>query len=144
MKGQYEFNVELKNSGDVKFALERFEKLWNDSDAIDVNKYVEEILLKETWINEDITPYELYLKVLYEHFKDEINQDKKSNVTLFKELEALYQKYKIPRLKDFGYTEEDIKYLSNNVSSSLKGAFSGNPINFDINSTKDILKKQII
>ena len=25
---------------------------------------------------EDINPYELYLKVLYEHFKDEINQDK--------------------------------------------------------------------
>ena len=73
-----------------------------------------------------------------------INHDKKSNVTLFKELETLYQKYKIPRLKDFGYTEEDIKYLSNNVSTSLEGAFSGNPITFDRNSTKDILKKQII
>ena len=70
--------MELKNSGDVKFALERFEELWNSSDAVDVNKYVEEILLKETWITEDINPYELYLKVLYEHFKDEINQDKKS------------------------------------------------------------------
>ena len=101
LKGQYEFNVELKNSGDVKFALERFEKLWNDSDAIDVNKYVEEILLKETWINEDITPYELYLKVLYEHFKDEINQDKKSLFdTSADVLKLTYQKHAVIKAKD--------------------------------------------
>lgn len=101
LKGQYEFNVELKNSSDVKFALERFEELWNDSDAIDVNSYVEEILLKETWINEDISPYELYLKVLYEHFKDEINQDKKS---LFETSENIlkltYQKHAVIKAKD--------------------------------------------
>ena len=101
LKGQYEFNVELKNSGDVKFALERFEELWNSSDAVDVNKYVEEILLKETWITEDINPYELYLKVLYEHFKDEINQDKKS---LFETSESVlkltYQKHAVIKAKD--------------------------------------------
>ncbi len=27
----YEFNVQLKNSSDVEYALERFEKLWNES-----------------------------------------------------------------------------------------------------------------
>ena len=73
-----------------------------------------------------------------------IDNDKNSNATLFKELKILYQKYKIPRLKDFGYSQEDIKYLSNKVSSSLEGSFSGNPIPFNLHSAIDILKKQII
>ena len=101
LRGQYEFNVELKNSSDVKFALERFEELWNDSVAIDVNQYVEEILLKETWINDRISPYELYLKVLYEQFKDEINQDKKSLFdTSADVLKLTYQKHAVIKAKD--------------------------------------------
>ncbi len=99
--GQYEFNVELKNSSDVKYALNKFEELWSHSDTIDVNKYVEEILLKETWVNEEILPYELYLKVLYEHFKDEINQDKRS---LFEGSDSVmklkYQKHAVIKAKD--------------------------------------------
>ena len=70
-----EFNVELKDSRDVKFALDKFEELWAQS--VDVsNEYVETIH-KDTWIRDDVTPYELYLKLLYEYFQEEINQDKK-------------------------------------------------------------------
>lgn len=69
-----EFNVELKDSRDVRFALEKFEKLWKDGIEI-TDEYIETIN-KETWIREDITPYEMYLKFLYEYFKEEINQDK--------------------------------------------------------------------
>lgn len=69
-----EFNVELKDSRDVEFALEKFEELWRKS--IDItDKYIETINQK-TWIREDITPYELFLKTLYEYFKEEINEDK--------------------------------------------------------------------
>ena len=101
LKGQYEFNVELKNSADVKYALEKFNELWNDTDSIDVNNYVEEILKKETWINEEILPYELYLKVLYEHFKDEINQDKKSLYDISGDvLKLKYQKHAVIKAKD--------------------------------------------
>ena len=71
--GQLEFNVELKDSRDVRFALDKFEDLWKDS--VDVtDEYIEQA--ENSWIREDITPYELFLKCLYEYFKEEINQDK--------------------------------------------------------------------
>jgi len=67
-----EFNVELKNSVDYTFARNKFEELWKD--AVDVSeKYIETINTK-TWLNQDITPYQLYLKLLYEYFKDELSQ----------------------------------------------------------------------
>ncbi|WLD29488.1 PLD-like domain protein [Clostridioides difficile] len=70
---QLEFNVELKDSRDVKFAFNKFEDLWKKS--VDVTcEYVEQA--ENSWIREDITPYELFLKCLYEYFKEEINQDK--------------------------------------------------------------------
>ena len=66
-----EFNVELKNSADVKFALEKFEELWKD--AVDISKDYIETVNTKTWLNDIITPYELYLKFLYEYFKEKIN-----------------------------------------------------------------------
>lgn len=68
-----EFNVELKNSADVKFALARFEELWKD--AVDVSEEFVDTIRKRTWLNDRITPYELYLKFLYEYFKEDINLD---------------------------------------------------------------------
>jgi len=69
-----EFNVELKDSRDVIFALDRFEGLWNES--VDITSEYIETIKEKTWIRDDITPYELYLKTLYEYFKEEINEDK--------------------------------------------------------------------
>jgi len=69
-----EFNVELKDSRDVQFALDRFEELWLQSIEI-TDEYISTIKEK-TWIRDDITPYELFLKTLYEYFKEEINEDK--------------------------------------------------------------------
>ena len=69
-----EFNVELKDSADVKFALERFEELWKEGIPIQ-DAYVDAVE-KKTWLRNDITPYEIYLKTLYEFFREEINADK--------------------------------------------------------------------
>lgn len=67
-----EFNVELKMRSDYDFARQKFEYLWEN--AVDVkDKYIETIQ-KNTWLNNAITPYELYLKFLYEYFKDELRQ----------------------------------------------------------------------
>ena len=74
LKGNLEFNVELKNSSDVKYALEKFDKLWEVSEPLN-DEYIS-TLKNDTWIKEDITPYELYLKFLFEYFADEINEDK--------------------------------------------------------------------
>jgi superfamily II DNA or RNA helicase len=67
-----EFNVELKDSRDVKYALEKFEALWKDS--VDISEKYIETINSRTWLNNTIAPYELYLKFLYEYFKDELNQ----------------------------------------------------------------------
>jgi len=68
----YEFNVELKDSDDISFALEEFEKLWISSIEI-CEEDIEQIKTK-TYLKE-ITPYELYLKFLIEHFGERIDYD---------------------------------------------------------------------
>lgn len=68
-----EFNVELKNPSDYKYAKDKFEDLWEK--GIDVSEKYTETIEKDTWLREDITPYQLYLKFLYEYFKEEINED---------------------------------------------------------------------
>lgn len=67
-----EFNVELKNSSDYTFARNKFEELWKD--AVDVSEKYIDTINQKTWLNQDITPYQLYLKLLYEYFKDELSQ----------------------------------------------------------------------
>lgn len=66
-----EFNVQLKNSADVKFALEQFESLW--AEAIDISEQYVDIINKKTWLNDEITPYQIYLKLLYEYFREDLN-----------------------------------------------------------------------
>ena len=69
-----EFNVELKDSVNVKYALEFFEDLWKESKEIteDVKTTIEQ----ETWLNANITPYELFLKMLFVFFEEEITTRK--------------------------------------------------------------------
>lgn len=98
LKANHEFNVELKDTPDVKFALERFEQLWEQSDDI-TSEYIDTIDT-QTWLNPNITPYEIYLKFLYEYFKEEINFDKEGGFMLpdgFMELE--YQKQAVTAAK---------------------------------------------
>ncbi|MBN1125072.1 MAG: DEAD/DEAH box helicase family protein [Sedimentisphaerales bacterium] len=68
---QREFNVELKDRQDVKFALEKFEKLWAES--VDLSQEYIDTIQKKTWLNDQITPYELYLKLIYEYLEEDIN-----------------------------------------------------------------------
>lgn len=74
LKNNLEFNVELKDSRDVDFALGKFEELWKKS--VDIKEAYIETIKKRTWLKDDITSFELYLKTLYEFFKEEINADK--------------------------------------------------------------------
>jgi len=68
----YEFNVELKYSEDIEFALNEFEDLWTKSveiTGVDIETIKQNSYLKE------ITPYELYLKFLIEHFENRVDYD---------------------------------------------------------------------
>ena len=67
-----EFNVELKDSSDYDFAKNKFDELWED--AVDVSEKYVDTIEDKTWFSEKITPYQLYLKFLYEYFKSELNQ----------------------------------------------------------------------
>lgn len=93
-----EFNVELKDKADVDFALKQFEELWKDS--VNISKDYVETIQKKTWLNEDITPYHLYLKMLYEYLKEDINLNEEIELDLpegFMELE--YQKQAVVSAK---------------------------------------------
>ncbi|MFH1656444.1 MAG: helicase-related protein [Candidatus Nealsonbacteria bacterium] len=70
-----EFNVELRNKSDYDFALNKFNNLWKD--AVDVSKEYIETLDNKTRFSKNITPHELYLKFLYEYFKDDLRQSEK-------------------------------------------------------------------
>lgn len=66
-----EFNVELRQRRDVEFALEQFEDLWRQS--VDISEEFVDAVQKKTWLNDTITPYELYLKLIYEYLQEDIN-----------------------------------------------------------------------
>ena len=90
-----EFNIELKNVADYKFALNKFNQLWDK--AIDVSETYIETVKNKTWLNDAITPYELYLKFLYEYFKDQISQN-----------EDIFYKYTPARFKRLKYQEQAV------------------------------------
>lgn len=82
-----EFNVELKNPNDYEFALKKFNEMWRIS--VDVSdKYIETVE-QNTWLNNAITPYQLYLKFLYEYFRDDLSS---TDEVLYKFLPADFLK----------------------------------------------------
>lgn len=83
LKNNLEFNVELKDAADVEFALNKFEELW--AKGVPITEAYIDAIQNRTWLRNDITPYELYLKTLYEFFKEEINSDKENFQTLLPE-----------------------------------------------------------
>ena len=68
-----EFNVVLTRPEDYEYAHKKFNELWEKS--IDVSMKFVETVKNKTWLNDNIMPYELYLKFLYEYLKDKINND---------------------------------------------------------------------
>ena len=90
-----ELNVELKGKADYDFAIDKFNSLWKDS--VDVSEDYVETIKKKTWLNDDITPYELYLKFLYEYFRDDLSQS-----------EELFAKYFPEEFKKYEYQEQAV------------------------------------
>ena len=83
LEDNLEFNVELKNRSDYDFAKKKFEELWANS--VDVSKKFVQTINERTWLNQNITPFELYLKFLYEYFKDELSREDNIFVKYFPE-----------------------------------------------------------
>jgi superfamily II DNA or RNA helicase/polyhydroxyalkanoate synthesis regulator phasin len=72
-ESNYEFNVSLREYEDVKFATEEFERLWNES--IPILHAEAEALKKKTYLRDDFTPFELYIKMLIEYFGKRVEYD---------------------------------------------------------------------
>jgi len=70
-----EFNVELQRPEDYHFALNKFNELWEN--AVDVSEKYVQTIQEKTWLTQNISPYELYLKFLLEYFKDELTREDK-------------------------------------------------------------------
>ncbi len=72
-ESNYEFNVSLRDFEDVKFATDEFERLWAESVPI---LYAEVQQIKETtYLRDDFTPFELYVKMLIEYFGRRVEYD---------------------------------------------------------------------
>lgn len=75
---QYEFNVKLTQYEDVQFAKNEFELLWEEAKGVPINAEDYQATLDKTYLKGDVTPYELYIKMLMEYFSDrvlEVDQD---------------------------------------------------------------------
>jgi superfamily II DNA/RNA helicase len=66
-----EFNVELRSKRDVLFAEDQFNTLWKES--VDISEDFIDTITTKTWLNDQILPYELYLKLIYEYLEEDIN-----------------------------------------------------------------------
>lgn len=72
-ESNYEFNVSNRDYEHVKFATDEFEALWEESVPIlqaDVQK-----IKKRSYLRDDFTPFELYIKMLIEYFGKRVEYD---------------------------------------------------------------------
>ena len=69
----YEFNVLLHDFDDVQFATDEFDCLWKESVEI-LPKFLKEVR-DSTYLAAEVTPHELYYKLLLEYFGQSIDYD---------------------------------------------------------------------
>ncbi|MBP8994132.1 MAG: helicase [Bacteroidales bacterium] len=72
-ESNYEFNVSLRDFEDVKFATEEFERLWAES--VPILQAEAERIKNQTYLRDDFTPFELYIKMLIEYFGKRVDYD---------------------------------------------------------------------
>jgi ERCC4-related helicase len=76
LETNFEFNVELRDFDDVAFATKTFDQLWEES--IDIRGEDVESVKDSTYLNEDFSPFEIYIKFLMEYFGRSIEYDPES------------------------------------------------------------------
>lgn len=69
---QYEFNVKMSQYEDVKFAKDEFEELWKEAEGCKITAEDLKINIERTYLKGDISPYDLYIKMLIEYFSDRV------------------------------------------------------------------------
>jgi len=119
----YEFNVLLHNYDDVQFALDEFEKLWGE--AIPVLPKDIQTVKKNTYLQGDFSPFELYLKFLSEYFGSNVDFDPNAItdlpagfLRLSYQIDAVSQGYELLR-KHNGFFLADVVGLGKTVIATF-------------------------
>ena len=122
---QYEFNVLLNENQDVCFAKSEFEILWKEAEGCDILPIDAKKLKAATYLAEDVTPYELYIKLLIEYFGDRISYDFKNVFEMPKgfkkmeyQIEAVDEGFK-KMLKYDGFFLSDVVGLGKTVIATM-------------------------
>lgn len=69
---QYEFNVKMAQYDDVKFAKDEFEELWKEAKDCEITAEDLKANIERTYLNGDVSPYDLYIKMLMEYFSNRV------------------------------------------------------------------------
>lgn len=76
---QYEFNVKMDRYDDVKFSKDEFEELWKEAEGCEITADDIKTTIERTYLKGDVTPYELYIKMLMEYFSDRVLETDQEN-----------------------------------------------------------------
>lgn len=76
---QYEFNVKLSQYDDVQFAKTEFEELWKEAERCEITADDVKSGIERTYLKGDISPYQLYVKMLMGYFSDRVIESEKDN-----------------------------------------------------------------
>ena len=119
----YEFNVILHRFDDVEFATSEFEALWRE--GIPVLPVEIEKVKKQTYLNDNYTPFEVYMKFLIEYFGSSVEFDPNSVTDLpngFKKLsyqiDAVNEGFKL-MTRHNGFFLSDVVGLGKTVVATL-------------------------
>lgn len=69
---QYEFNVKMTQHEDVQFAKDEFEQLWEEAKDCEITADDVKTSIDRTYLKGDVSPYDLYIKMLMEYFSDRV------------------------------------------------------------------------
>ena len=130
LRDNLEFNVELKNRSDYEFSLNKFNELWENS--VDVSEKYVETIKERTWLNDSITPYELYLKFLYEYLKEKINMDQ----------EELFEDYHPEDFMNLEYQKDAVREAKTKLEE-YGGVFLSDVVGLGKTYVSALLAKQL-
>ena len=87
---QYEFNVKLSQYDDIQYAKDEFEELWKEAEGCEIKADDITANIRKTYLNGDISPYDLYIKMLMEYFSDRVMESDNESTL---EVPSGYTKY---------------------------------------------------
>ena len=76
---QYEFNVKMTQHEDVQFAKDEFEQLWEEAKGCEITADDLKTSIDRTYLKGEVSPYDLYIKMLMEYFSDRILETDNDN-----------------------------------------------------------------